>query len=539
MSGIYLVVLFSFISFLSVAQVAGDYRSVASGTWSTVANWQTYSAGSWIAAATAPTSANNVITIQSPNVITITASVTADQIVVDPGATLGTSGGAGVVLTLANGTGVDLTINGTFQESATGNISWVAGATWQMGANGTLIKTSAASSNNWQANYQGGISTIPATSYWIIRRNSAVNIPISTTTPASGSVYPNLTIENNVAGTWTVPAASSFSGSTAFATIKGNFDIGGSGTSTVDFLNSNTAASPTLVNGDMIVRTGNTARNYGTGYEIQGNLTVAGSINYDANDNRGLTFSGSNAQSVSGAGTLNIYNMIMNKTSGSLTLNMAITVDNNLTFTSGQINSSSTNLLTINSSSTVSGASNSSFVNGPVRYIGPSAFTYPVGKGSDYQPLSISAGTAGTTFWTETFSNACASGCTLPYTGPNGTWVSTNTGTNNAQANRWYVSGKECGNAAGSCGSSCGATDPSLHLGANDGFVTDNGASYDAGGVCSFGICVLTDVRAESPVINCTGYSNIVVSFNYIENGQTTIDNATLWYFDGTTWSQI
>jgi hypothetical protein len=42
----------------------------------------------------------------------------------------------------------------------------------------------------------------------------------------------------------------------------------------------------------------------------------------------------------------------------------------------------------------------------------------------------------------------------------------------------------------------------------------------------------------ESPVINCSGVANIVLDFKYIEGGNA-IDNCTLWYFDGVTWSQI
>ena len=191
------------------AQVAGDFRSVASGTWATIANWQRYNGTAWVAAAAAPVVGDNVITIQSPNTINVAAAATADQIVVNPGGTLQTS--AAIVLTIADGVGVDLLVNGTFLESSTANIVWGAGSpTWQMGAAGTLIKTSVASSNNWQINYQGGISTIPATSNWIIRRNSAVIIPISTTSPGTGSFYPNLIIENNVAGTWVMSGAATF-----------------------------------------------------------------------------------------------------------------------------------------------------------------------------------------------------------------------------------------------------------------------------------------------------------------------------------------
>lgn len=136
---------------------------------------------------------------------------------------------------------------------------------------------------------------------------------------------------------------------------------------------------------------------------------------------------------------------------------------------------------------------------------------------------------AQTVFWTEAFSNGCTSGCAVATytTGPNGTWTQSNTGTNGTSANRWYVSGAENGNAANTCGTS--GSDPSLHLGSTT--LGDIGAAYDAGRT--------TNRRAESPVINCSGYSNITLSFNYIENGEGTTDDAIIEYFNGTTWATL
>jgi autotransporter-associated beta strand protein len=94
----------------ALAQTAGDYRSASSGTWNTVATWETYDGANWIAAASTPTAANaGVVTIQSPHFVTNSASLTADQIVVASGATLAASG----TLTVANGDGVDLDVSGT------------------------------------------------------------------------------------------------------------------------------------------------------------------------------------------------------------------------------------------------------------------------------------------------------------------------------------------------------------------------------------------------------------------------------------------
>ena len=141
-------------------------------------------------------------------------------------------------------------------------------------------------------------------------------------------------------------------------------------------------------------------------------------------------------------------------------------------------------------------------------------------------------------YWNDAFQNGCVSDCDAStYSGPNGAWTVTNTGVNDVDYNPWYVSGAECGNAPAVCGSVCGATDPSLHVGINASVVGDNGAIYLAGGL---GIWfVETNLRAETPTIDCSGHDTITLCFNYIENGQGTTDDATLWYYNGTTWSLL
>ena len=145
-----------------------------------------------------------------------------------------------------------------------------------------------------------------------------------------------------------------------------------------------------------------------------------------------------------------------------------------------------------------------------------------------------------TTFWTEDFDGAtcmAGSGCDPSFVA----WTVINTGTNGSAANTWYVSATECGNTAGQCGTSC-ANDQSLHVGnvssSSAAFLFcpggDCGAAYDDSSPAE-----ATDKRVESPTINCTGQSNISVNFNYIEKGQLTSDDATLWYYDGSTWTSI
>jgi fibronectin-binding autotransporter adhesin len=76
----------------------GDYQSAASGNWSAPATWQTYNGTQWVAAATAPASADGVITIRSPHTVTASAPVTVDQVVVNAGGQLGVASGQTLTL---------------------------------------------------------------------------------------------------------------------------------------------------------------------------------------------------------------------------------------------------------------------------------------------------------------------------------------------------------------------------------------------------------------------------------------------------------
>lgn len=150
-------------------------------------------------------------------------------------------------------------------------------------------------------------------------------------------------------------------------------------------------------------------------------------------------------------------------------------------------------------------------------------------------------------FWTEDFGTGCNQGqLASAFTGINGTWTIASTGTNDPYANTFYVGAQEAGNAIGACGTGCaGTVDATLHVGNVAipalSLAADPGAAYVSGGGCGFGICVITNKRAESPIINCTGKSSITISFGYMENGETTMDDGSLWYSadGGTSWSLL
>lgn len=148
-------------------------------------------------------------------------------------------------------------------------------------------------------------------------------------------------------------------------------------------------------------------------------------------------------------------------------------------------------------------------------------------------------------FWTENFNNGCTAGCDASvYVSANGNWTQTITGVEGADPNMWYVSCAENGHTNGVCGTGCAAASPtatlaSLHVGSNPNSLGDIGAAYDAGGLCGFWTCPQTNRRIESPTINCSGQTTITLAFNYIEAGMPPNDDASVWYFDGTTWALL
>lgn len=91
------------------------------------------------------------------------------------------------------------------------------------------------------------------------------------------------------------------------------------------------------------------------------------------------------------ANTVNNLTINNSSTTG-VTLSQAESVTGVVTLTDGLLNTSTTNLVTVSNGGSTTGASNSSFVNGPIVKVGNQAFTFPVGvSGTGYVPIGISA----------------------------------------------------------------------------------------------------------------------------------------------------
>lgn len=389
------------------------YRSAATGNWNVAANWEISSNNTiWSAAVSAPDYLQGSIVIKSPHIITITASVTIDEVTIDNGGKLKYADNASQQLTINQGTGVDLTVNGEFESDppASTSITWNASTSWILGASGTVRISGPESVTSLRDQYSGGISTIPSTATWIVNKEDTRNPSVVT---VGGMYYPNLTIINTSGLSWTTPLSSNFSGSTDFPRIKGTFDIGGTtSTNPIIFTNENSNAASVLVQSNAIIRSTHTlkltdesgAPTGGTGYEFQGNLTVDGTLDYDIVDalstNRIIKFSGGSAQTVSGAGTINVYNLIIAKSANNVTLSKPVSVDNALTLTTGKFITNATNILTIKDNATSTSGSSASFVDGPIKKTGNEAFVFPTGDGTRWARIGITAPTTATTEYT-------------------------------------------------------------------------------------------------------------------------------------------
>jgi hypothetical protein len=162
----------------------------------------------------------------------------------------------------------------------------------------------------------------------------------------------------------------------AQATIQNNGNLyintGANVTAFAGFTNSNTAS----------------LTNNGT-FRIRGNVT-----NNQASMSAGTGTThvdGSSAQTVDGTQTFRTYNLITNNSNG-ITLNNNLSVLAAHTFTAGLITTSSTpNYMVYEAGSSYSGSSNSAHVNGWVKKIGSTNFSFPVGNTSVIRPIAISS----------------------------------------------------------------------------------------------------------------------------------------------------
>ncbi|GIL24574.1 MAG: hypothetical protein BroJett042_30870 [Bacteroidota bacterium] len=137
------------------------------------------------------------------------------------------------------------------------------------------------------------------------------------------------------------------------------------------------------------------------------NVDGAASITFGAN-NGTIVLAGGAVQNINKLGTASpvFRRLTMNKSGGSATLNTDASITINGTFTDGVLFTSATNYLNFADNATVTGGSNSSHIDGPVRKTGNDAFSFPTGDGGFYRPISITAPTNATHYFTAEYFKA-------------------------------------------------------------------------------------------------------------------------------------
>jgi len=154
---------------------AGDYRSAATANWNVLTTWQRYNGTSWVtptAGQGTPSSASGKITIQNGHTVTINSNITVDEVTINSGG--GIDFNANIVLTIANGSGVDLTNNGTITVNGKPSGSGTVNLNGQLQNNSSIVCT------NTNANYGSfnvnNLATLLCSASSIISGNGDFNL---------------------------------------------------------------------------------------------------------------------------------------------------------------------------------------------------------------------------------------------------------------------------------------------------------------------------------------------------------------------------
>ncbi len=250
--------------------------------------------------------------------------------------------------------------------------------------------------------------------------------------------------------------------------------------------------------------TGALRPNYNANCTYNGNITVtapvATAITFGVAAAGIATMSGGNAQTINmTTGNTPIFTqLVMSKSALDVTLNCRINVSTSLTMTTGNIITTSANILNMNNAATTTIGNAASFVNGPMNYDmalnagGGRTLNFPIGKASDWRPISLALLHNAATSYTykAELTNAPATflGWNLPAT------VDTVSG-----VHYWDVDRSITGGAASSAANLSGNQAITIYFDVNDGVFqgsnltivkNTNGSPttwFDIGGNCALG----------------------------------------------------
>ncbi len=280
---------------LSVASFA---RSKSTGTWSDATTWEwsldgvTYNAP----VSAAPTSANSgSIEIQATHTVTLAAATSADQLTVD--ATGQITVAAGQTLTIANGTGTDLSVSGMLDVAGTLAIS--SGAAVVVNAGGIVRKDDGSSltttgtltfnsGGKYQHNNTTAAGTIPTATWNAGSTCEVIGYTSNTSNPNGlGQAFYNFTWNCGLQ-TGSINLADNLTN------VLGDFNVLATGATTSLRLAGTTVSSPISIGGNLNVQGGALVGANNTGVlliNVAGNLSVSGG-SFDIKNSTGSTGGG-------------------------------------------------------------------------------------------------------------------------------------------------------------------------------------------------------------------------------------------------------
>lgn len=221
----------------------------------------------------------------------------------------------------------------------------------------------------------------------ILRRSGAGNLGWENTSTTNVSVTGGTIFANDASS----PASQTISINSA---VPMQNLIIGSGVSVVASLLTNTLS----VNNSITISSGSLISN-NLAISLKGNWQNDGGFTAGTSS---VTFNGTSAQSILGASSTTFNSLNISNASG-VTCSMPVNVTGSLTLTSGLLNTSTTNILSLESTAGATSGNSSSYVNGPMQKTGSTAFVFPIGKGGRWARIGIGAPSSSTTFKAEYF----------------------------------------------------------------------------------------------------------------------------------------
>ena len=393
------------------------YRTKASGDWSNLSIWEMSDseAGSFVDVCQYPIDrTSDKIIIHNGHEVSLDVEIPVDQLEICESCTLILEPNMELTILNGNSVGPDFVVNGTLIDNGNqaNGLRFGPLASWELGSNGTVIKTSSSYASRYREAYYSGIENIPATADWIYRYTNSGHLSFANSAIGKPMYYPNLILENMQTGIYTSNVNVSNSNLSDFTitggellTIKGNFEVGRVGN--IRLSNLNTHADPVLVMGELIINSGSELLNsggasndYGTGFEVRGEMDIEGTLDLTAgtDPNQGvLKLSGTPDFIGVGDGTVMINHLIIDKGPlAEMQSELNFDVHKSGTFTEGILELEDGSFLTFHENATASGASNASFIDGKVIKVrtADEEFTFPIGNIKDatnkwYQPARI------------------------------------------------------------------------------------------------------------------------------------------------------